>query len=149
VTDLLSWLRSALDLQAEIARAATPGPWRQGSITEFGTADVHALNDRVTAAYSEPCCAAEDALHIAYNDPIMALRTVAAHREILDRHAPRPIINGSSEPRGVECSVCVADVNFWVDSIDYEDWPCADVRSLAAIYRESHPGFDPSWIGES
>lgn len=81
---LVERLRAALDRAEEIARAATPGPWHAGNATELGAADVYAGREAVTSAYAEPCCSYEDAVHMAANGPDVVLRTVAAHRKILD-----------------------------------------------------------------
>lgn len=83
VDDLATWLRAQLYADERVARAATPGPWQVGSVSEFGTADV----DGITTAYSEPCCAAEDAEHIARWDPTRVLAEVDATRRILDEWA--------------------------------------------------------------
>ena len=53
------------------------------------------------------------------------LRTVAAHREILDE---------------IQCILADDEADegaHWLLGV------------LATIYRDQHPGFDPSWIGES
>lgn len=102
MTDLLSWLREALD---EHERTANDVSRHGCDCMDVDCAD-SALREAV-------------------------LRTVAAHREILDRH--ERMGNG-------DCDYCWRNPD--------ASWPCADVRSLAAIYRD-HPGFDPSWIGES
>jgi hypothetical protein len=119
MTDLSTWLREALD---GVARQA----------------------DR-----DEPGCNCRDlgCHHTELSD--LAGRTVQAHREILDRHAPDEDPDGSDEPAPLVCRHCVGKVLWYVQDLIREPWPCPDVRSLAAIYAETHPGFDPSWIKES
>jgi hypothetical protein len=68
----------------------------------------------------------------------VVVRTVAAHREILDRHSPVELVLPAGRVQWL-CGQC---------DIESDAWPCADVRSLAAIYRDQTPGFDPSWIPE-
>lgn len=100
------------------------------------------------------------ARHIIYAAPVVpadlravvahVLRTVQAHREILDRHAPRDVMNNDGvRVVGIECSSCIEGFDRYAEELERVDWPCPDVLSLAGIYRESFPGFDPSWIGES
>lgn len=104
MTDLLSWLRSALDEHERIALAV----------------------DERGYLYDTEGCSDASIAHFEANDPAHVLRTVAAHREILgwvmDRQQP-----GST----------VGD-DYWFALV-----------VIVGIYRESHPGFDPSWIGES
>lgn len=134
MTDLLSWLRSAVDEHERIALRAHPAdiPWIRSQIVLTAEAGTDVF----------------DAL-VAVADPAHVLRTVAAHREILDRHKPRNVMNNDGvRVIGVECSWCVIPNDGYLTTMR-EDWPCPDVRSLAAIYRDQHPGFAPSWIGES
>jgi uncharacterized protein DUF6221 len=76
-------------------------------------------------------------VHIAAHDPAHVLRTIQAHRRLLDRHSPRPLMNNDGV-RVVEmqCSACVAvdEIDWFNDEIAYETYPCDDVRDLASIY---------------
>jgi hypothetical protein len=129
MSDLVDWLRGALDTHEQIARAAA----RQ--ISEHGWHDGGGM-------------CAEEWDYIEAFDPAFALRTVQAHREILDRHSPRKVMNNDGvRVIGLECAHCIDGSDTW-GGPTHEDWPCPDVRSLAAIYAETHPGFDPSWIEE-
>lgn len=110
MTDLTDWLRSALDDVARLAKRDEPG-----------------CNCRDLGCH-----------HTELRD--LAERTVQAHREILDRHAPDNDM--ARDPYCSRCSCVNAGCDYFVDS------PCPDVRSLAAIYQDQHPGFGPSWIGE-
>lgn len=152
MTDLLSWLRSAIDEHERIARLTDAGvPWtaskpRSGPEVLIGeeVAWLREVDYAVWVCEDEQDGCPEiargyiaEARHIALNDPAHVLRTVRAHREIVELHG-----------RAHECSQFVGDD---VDTCTWvlEDEACSTLRSLAAIYRESHPGFDPSWIGES
>lgn len=66
--------------------------------------------------------------------PNQVLRTVAAHRAILDRHHGVEMILPGGRVQWL-CAQC---------DIESDAWPCDDVRALASIY-EDRPGFDPSW----
>lgn len=75
--------------------------------------------------------------HYAAAERLERLRTIHAHRKILDRHAPRPLMNNDGV-RVVEmqCSACVAvdGIDWFNDEIAYKTYPCDDVRALASIY---------------
>lgn len=171
MTDLITWLRSALDLEQAHAEKdlwalnrATPGVWtaHYGYNLPYsllkGEGDVEIA--RFTAG-TVPLPDGADDLHAA--DILLVarlvrkareraertLRTVAAHREILDRHAPKPLLNNDGlRVIATECQSCIDEIDFWNDDLTRKDWPCPDVRSLAAIYRDQHPGFDPDWLRE-
>lgn len=106
VTDLVEWLTAALDDAEAIARNGAE--WH----THF-------------------CGIDESAFHEAF-DPAAVLRTIAAHRAILARHAPQ-----ESDPNG--CDRCSDVCGDYVASS-----PCPDVLTLAAIY-ESRPGYLEEW----
>jgi hypothetical protein len=196
MTDLITWLRSALDEQEAWARAASRAyrfadegsrppeggvhwRWVAGDNWETVTADP-ALDEFVApaghncwlatveewpvthhfesgkshtrmmpATYSDSIVEMDAAAggHIIRNDPAHVLRTVAAHREILDRHQPRPYEDGGDPPDHDECSVCIREISFWMHEAYHERYPCPDVRALARVYRDT-PGFDPEWIKE-
>ncbi len=60
------------------------------------------------------------------------LRSITAHRRIVERHTPRP----ADEP-GWECSWCNSDAVDQHNERPYKrDWPCPDLRDLAGIYLE-------------
>lgn len=156
MTDLVAFLTAQLDHDEQVARASTAGPWwdskvgaapgchtiRGGPGEERGAdgslpGDVRPIarirpvpNDDGGYATNHDA----DAAHIALHDPSHVLRTVAAHRAILERH--QPMTAGS-------CDWC------WGNAYREEEsaWPCADVRSIAAIYTDRE-GWDPSWRAE-
>lgn len=129
MSELVDRLRAALDRTEEVARATTCAvPWRVVDLqTDINVADVQgACGGYVTASRDQPCCAVEDATFIAANDPASVLRSVAAHRKILDRHAPRTNI------LGLHCAYC--------SGADWQlDWPCDDLLDVASIYFPEAP----------
>jgi hypothetical protein len=70
---------------------------------------------------------------IAVLDPAAVLRTIAAHRAILDRHSTTGLVIVGNRPRDPNQCVWCAD-----------DWPCPDVRDLVSIY-ESRDGYLEEW----
>lgn len=71
--------------------------------------------------------------------PPLVLRTVQAHREILDGYVEAVVL---ADNPGLPPSQHDA-----VDSLAASMETVVEV--IAGIYRESFPGFDPSWLGES
>ena len=66
------------------------------------------------------------ALHIQMHDPAHVLRTIQAHREILGRHEPDSPT--ADDPYCCWCSRATTPAD------PAPDWPCPDVRSIAATY---------------
>lgn len=78
-------LREALDRLEAIAKATTCAvPWKAVRVSDLGT-DVQGACEGWVTASTQGACAAEDARFIAANDPATVLRTIQAHRKILDR----------------------------------------------------------------
>lgn len=122
--DLVSWLRSTLDEQERRARKVhkADAPWVRQQLARCPP-DTLMVFDALTAL----------------NDPADVLRTVAAHRAILDRHSPDNDL--ARDPYCSRCSCVNTSCDYFVD------WPCPDVLSLLSIYSD-RPGFDPSWRAE-
>lgn len=129
MTDLVEWLRSALDEHEAWARAASRA-YKYADVSDArpptvetwqsGNHDMpHTYMDQVQEM--DPAAAG----HIIRNDPAHVLRTVQAHREILDW------VQDRQQPGST-----VGD-DYWFPLV-----------AIARIYRE-HPGFDPSWLGDS
>lgn len=118
--NLVERLRAALDRAEEIALGTVvAAPWTVGSVTELGAADVvGAGGSHVTSAYSEPCCAEEDATFIAANGPDVVLRTIQAHRALLRMHGSCGSGSGRCDDGGHAL----------------EGEPCAEIDLLASIY---------------
>ncbi len=92
--DLVERLRAALDRAEEIARAAMVVSRWNGVDMEARTVDGRWTADRRYIEgdgfeiYDEGGHTDEQAAFIAEHDPASVLRTVAAHRKILEEHAP-------------------------------------------------------------
>ncbi len=120
MTDLVDRLRAARDRHEQVALAATPGPWHalDGGVVDddheqWPVADTDSKRNR------------EDRVFIAANGPDVVLRTVAAHRRIVERHQPdleRP------NPLGTLCRYCSPP------GLAQTAWPCPDLRDSASIY---------------
>jgi hypothetical protein len=65
------------------------------------------------------------------------LREVAAKRAILALHQECP------EWRGT-CETCLSDRREYAELWCPDDWPCATLRALAAVYSD-HPDYDSEW----
>ena len=134
MTGLVEWLRSQLDADEAIARRAIPGPWQW--VTSVARHHRNALIGpgwpyQTVLLAAEMPLSVMDAKHIATNDPAHVMRTVAAHRAILDEHAEgRFGLPGAFERNCIRCVTVAA--------------PCTTVRRLASIYA-ARAGFDPAW----
>ena len=115
--------------------------------------DVHGYDTRG----DEPWNGSE---HIARHDPARVLREVEAKRRTLARHPPEEIwIGQEGYPPDhlwyrrmirMDCSTCRSGT-CWDDydaSCSAPDWPCAEVRDVAAPYSD-HPDYDPAWAPEA
>src|SRR5688572_9837398 len=119
VTDIVSWLREQLDADEQTARAAAN---RTGS--ERWVAEPY--SDNVAAVLGDDSSAApfvggyygaispEAAGHIAVHDPALVLRTIAAYRAALVRHAA---------DSGGCCDVCSWSTNEGFDRLS-QPAPC-------------------------
>ncbi|MBD9700678.1 hypothetical protein IHE56_00940 [Streptomyces sp. ID01-12c] len=80
--DLVRWLNTQLDEDERIARAATPGPWEQGGIGDYGwTVSFSRRNAGVETEDGEQGHA--DAEFIAEHDPARVLREIDSKRRVL------------------------------------------------------------------
>lgn len=120
VTDLVAFLRAALDDDERVAQAAAR---TRGTFwTPVG------LQSTFDARVDD---------HIARHDPARVLREVAAKRAILDLHHKQEAAE-FEDRRSVAswCPVCG----------DAE--ACPTLRHLAAVYAD-RPGYDPAWAPEA
>ncbi|MFC9949209.1 DUF6221 family protein [Streptomyces prasinus] len=99
--ELVQWLRAQLDEDERIARAATPGPWEQSGIGEYGWGvSFGRAGAGVEAEDSDQGRA--DADHIAEHDPARVLREIDAKRRILaDAAEYQPGMYGYPEMKDV------------------------------------------------
>src|SRR5690606_7736734 len=134
-----------LDEDERIARAATPGPWRQHDthLGQYGhTATVLSgeRNDTDLRAWlptmsyeswDETRNVWNDATHIAEWDPARVLREIDAKRQVIALHRPvEQRSTGSGGGTVTDCQVC---------SHFPAQYPCATLRLLALPYAD-RPG---------
>jgi hypothetical protein len=122
VTDLHAQVRAAVLARLEVARAATPGPWRDEYSGETGNIvlaeDSHHAREWV--ARTQLHAAVFDAKHIAANDPNTAIRMCERDLRVLERHWLA--VDQSSQVTVTSCDSCGID------------WPCDEIRDLAVAY---------------
>lgn len=133
---LIDRLAAAIDAKEAKAQAATPGPWTACQQYEDGPVGVDVVPSDRTGAYVvcpdvNAGMIAEDAEHIADNDPATVLRMCQAHRKIVERHHADdrsgwrgPGDYGSIDPACAECGSTDLAV----------PWPCPTLLDLAAGY---------------
>jgi hypothetical protein len=74
------------------------------------------------------------------HNPSYLLADVAAKRRVLARHEPFVVISSTRWPKPVGCCHC-SEVPYLTD------WPCPEVRDLAAPYA-GHPDYQGKWAIE-
>lgn len=129
--DLVQFLRDRLDEDETLARAATPGPWKQSGIGEYGWGvSFNRPGSGVEAEDTDQGRA--DADHIALHHPGRVLAEVEAKRQILTWHrkpTESEFNDGTYRTMGCRC---------------YGGWPCPTLRALALSYAD-HPDYDQAW----
>lgn len=142
--DIAEFLEARWAERAAVAKGA-PG-WK----LEHWTAIKYASKDsgRNWRVDAEPRCvvdavAAEDAEHIALNDPAAVLADIEAKRAILAEHRPSYPVTYPKPSGQPTCTTC-HDGGF-----DWEPpaWPCRTVRLLIAPFA-AHPDYDQTWRPE-
>lgn len=147
--DLYPRIRAAIEGRLELARAATPGPWRtvwrdqefaviggehdpdnvMESVAEW-TYAVRTWEPEATADRAE--CDTTNAAFIAANHPAWAIRALEADLERLDRHVPQ----GWGEDT-IRRHPAVTDERWCAWCADRAlAWPCPEVFALARVYLE-------------
>lgn len=138
----LDKLKAAIDESERIARAATAGPWRVDDETYAEI--IYGGTDDMTSVVSGGRWGGEasvfdqtaDALHIAAQNPAVTLRMVAAHRKILDLHAPDEgccaVCHGPEEMQEFYDRETEQETVEWIS--DPAPYPCDTVRALAEGY---------------
>ncbi len=89
MTDIADRLNAALDLAEQNARAASPGPWRftpDGEVESAPLTEGDWMRAKVAGYFGhyEVRTPEGDRAFIAANDPPHVLRTIAAHRDIVE-----------------------------------------------------------------
>lgn len=136
--ELVQFLRDRLDEDERTALAATPGPWEQSGIGDYGW----------TVSFSRPGAGVEaedsdqgraDAAHIARHDPARVLAEVEAKRRMLDEHKPaRPEYLPRRELGCLTCTTAQA----WDEKANEAN--CLTLRLLALPYAD-HPDYCEEW----
>jgi hypothetical protein len=110
------------------------GEWVQA--TDRGIATVHGIRIADTHALATA--------HIARHDPARVLAESKAKRRIVERHEGVADSTAYGSPTGYACRVCL---KFHADyDCENEQWPCATIRALAAVYAD-HPDYREEWGG--
>jgi hypothetical protein len=134
-TGLVEWLRTQLDEDERIARAATPGPWKQAR--ERGVEWVSSAEYWAVADCSDADPARENAEHVAAWDPARVLREIDAKRQTLDEH---------QDANDGACGACV-DGHWGYPThggSSPQRFPCRTLRLLALPYAD-RPGYHEEW----
>ena len=156
MSELVEFLRARLARDEQIARAATPGPWRwdirnEGSMDEqpelVSTTAPTETSILLTAAGEFDagfvCVDSPDREHIARHDPARVLAEVDAKRRIIDEHMPTPVDavaweDDQAAPFG--CRTCAFSSEEGVRGWGY----CLTLRLLALLYA-SHKDYREEW----
>ena len=136
--DLVQFLRARLDEDAELAQAASPGPWHPSdesdevlAVDGITVADGFALSSRQLRATTE---------HIARHDPARVLAEVEAKRRILEIHK---VVGGWEDEDGQDIGLGCDECGYSAEYSDRGGW-CETVRLLALPYAD-HPGYRAEW----
>ena len=126
--DILAWLDSAITRRESAASVASPGPWVQGGIGDYGWT----VRTGIRSVETEDSEIGQaDARHIALNSPSAVLRRCAADRKLLELHRPQQ--DGSGFPDSVQCRTCSEDS--LGDGYQYLVYaPCLTIVALAEGY---------------
>jgi hypothetical protein len=132
VTSLPEWLTVQLNEDERIARAATPGPWEQSGIGEYGWGvSFSRPGDGIEADDSDQGRA--DAEHIAEHDPARVLREIDAKRKTVALCVP-PLVDVTG-PGDTERSFVPGEGPPWG----------LDVLKLLALPYADRPGYREEW----
>lgn len=123
-------LRAAVEERLAAARAATPGPWRWSP--NYGDPYVA---DAGGIPVAPPPIQSPDAEFIAANDPAATVRRCEALLRVVERHAPEVDRQWGpkTDPKTGELADAVVDEYCrWCIDGGHSQWPCPDIRDLAA-----------------
>jgi hypothetical protein len=132
VDDLVAFFNARLDEREQVAKAASPGPWKPNAehdevmaVDDITVADGFALSGRQLRSTVD---------HIAANDPPSVLADIESKRRIVGRHAECGTGIGYCDDagRGIE-----ADENNGQRG-------CAELFDLALPYKD-HPDYREEW----
>jgi hypothetical protein len=127
---LTAWLLERIAEDEAVALAAGADGAASWTVPDPIRESGRVVSDRATVTYDEGSPTAEDATHIARNDPARVLATCKAHRAIVEEYVKEQ----------------------WVIEQGHRtDWTMAGqaarettIRALASIYAD-HESFDPRW----
>lgn len=124
---LVEFLRARHDEDEQVARDASPGPWRPNAerdqvlaCDDIEVADGFALSGHQLRATVE---------HIARHDPARVLAEVEAKRRVIEIHAREHECVGSGGERTAN---------------DGSEWPCLTLR-LHGLPHDQHPDYREEW----
>lgn len=138
--DLITWLSAVLDEDERLARAATPGPWKDGA----GTVALHSTGmDEITGYVHEQA----DIDHIVRHDPAAVLADIAAKRQIVAIHNVWTAIYPEDavhewRRKDRRCIGCGFNSSEEPNTPDVND--CPTLRALASAYAHQ-PGYRQEW----
>jgi hypothetical protein len=148
--DLVEFLRAQLDVEEQVAREATMGPWQNAPTASHHATATGRTEEAVFAAPPDKGATIVattgvpserqnlvNAEHIARHDPARVLRDVEARRALLDEH--HDVNDGS-------CGTCV-DGQWGYPThggSSPQRFPCRTLRLLALPYAD-HPDYNPEW----
>lgn len=136
--ELVQFLRACLDEDERIARAASPGPWEQSGIGEYGWGVSFSVPGAGVEAEDSDQGRA-DAAHIAGHDPVRVLREIDAKRALM-----KVIFRYEAKIDG-EWGCCHDAEE--IEAGECEETPPNEIealRVLAALYAD-RPGFREEW----
>lgn len=118
----------------EVAKSAGGGRWSIAPGADgIGWHDGLAI--AVVESTWDACISVAPAEHTVRHDPARVLAECQAKRAIVGRHKLGSWHSGVLDVDVVTCETCnTAD----------DDWPCPDLRDLAAVYAD-HPDYDDAW----
>ncbi|MEU2788994.1 DUF6221 family protein [Streptomyces sp. NPDC007100] len=134
---LVQFLRDRLDEDEAVARAASPGPWTQVGIGDYGWAVSFNRPDYAGVETEDDDQGRADADHIARHDPARVLAEVEAKRRLLVVHAKSSSYDGCATcDAGNDSCGCLGGAHW--------EYPCDTMKLLALPYAD-HPDYHEEW----
>lgn len=128
---LVAFLRDCLDEDEAAARRAPDARW---FVPEWDDSSVY-LSGTGAAPLLRGIAGSTAAAHAAQHQPTRVLAEVEAKRRIVRLHTPHLV--ETIDPDGQEH-------HGWFCDRDDDEWPCADLRALAAPCAD-RPGYQQEW----
>ncbi|WP_086559417.1 DUF6221 family protein [Streptomyces africanus] len=138
--DLVQWLSAQLNDDERIAREATPGPWAQSGIGEYGWGVSFGRNGAGVEADDSDQGRA-DAEHIAEHNPARVLREIEAKRQLIARGGPF-CTSDCDEPGNEPMD---PDTN-WATPLEHHlDCDAYTAAAVLALPYADRPGYKENW----